>query len=202
MIAGDYLAFSEIDLEASNSAFEKQADQILYQTLSPSPLIQQNPAYFWELTANFILALGKKNPEKFIGPKPDLEANPGIVDDENQLMLRGQNVQVNPKDDDITHINGHQKFKRESVGILNPEAMTLLVMHIEEHRLQYLQKYQQAQLMGQQGGANASQGQTANPGASSASRLGIFQGPPVTGQRTGQPQMPSQSTSSQVNVGG
>lgn len=186
MIAGDYLAFSEVDLEASNTAFEKQADQVMYQTLSPNPLVQQNPSFFWELTANFITSMGKKDVTKYIGPKPDYEGNPGIVDDENQFILREQQVNISPKDDDVAHMNGHSKFKREMAAIMTPEAMTMLVMHIEEHRLSYLQKMQQLTLQ-QQGGAGASQGQTGNSGPLSTPSVVNIQGPNITGSTGGQP---------------
>ena len=151
MIAGDYLAFSEVDLEASNSAFEKQADQVMYQTLSQDPFVNQNPAFAWELRANYIKSLGKKNVEKYIGPKPDYEMNPGIVDDENQLILRQIQVSVNAKDDHVAHMNGHLKFKREMANVLTPEALTQLTMHIEEHRFEYSNSLQQMAMV-QSGG--------------------------------------------------
>jgi len=186
MIAGDYLAFSEIDLEASNVAFEKQADQVMFQTLGMDPFVNQNPAFAWEIRANYISSLGKKNPEKYIGPKPDYEQNPGIVDDENQMILREMKVNINVKDDDVAHMNGHSKFKREMAPILTPEAMMNLVMHIEEHRLSYTQKLQQmAMVQSQGGGGSASQGETANPGALGAPRMDRIQGPNLAGQMGG-----------------
>jgi len=194
MIAGDYLAFSEIDLEASNTAFEKQSDQVLFQTLAQDPFVNQNPTFAWELRANYIRALGKKNVEKFIGPKPDYEMNPGIVDDENQLMLREQKVNVGPKDNDVAHINGHAKFKREMASVLTPEAMTLLVLHIEEHRIEYMQKLQQMAMV-QQGGSNAVEGQDINSGGLGAPGMGAIQGPSVgTGQLGGGQTMPQGQT--------
>ena len=156
MIAGDYLAFSEVDLETSNSAFEKQADQILYQSLFQDPFVNQNPSFAWELRANYIKSLGKKNVEKYIGPKPDYEMNPGLVDDENQLILRQIQVRVNPKDDHVVHMNGHLKFKREMANVLTPEALTQLSMHIEEHRFEYSNSLQQMAMV--QNGENGSMG--------------------------------------------
>ncbi len=185
MIAGDYLAFSEIDLEASNTAFEKQADQILFQTLGQDPFVNQNPAFAWELRANYITSLGKKNPEKFIGPKPDYENNPGIVDDENQFMLREQPQQVGPKDDNVAHMNGHAKFKREMASVLTPEAMTILTLHIEDHRIAHMQKLQEMAMMQQQGGGNAQQGQDGSSGTFGAPRMDRIQGPNMSGQMGG-----------------
>lgn len=177
MIAGDYMAFSTVDLEKSNTAFEAQANQVMYQTLVANPLVQQNPSFFWELTANFIRSLGKKNVEKFIGPQPDYENNPGIVDDENQMFMQEQNVQVNPKDDDVAHINGHSKFKKEMFGVLTQEALRRLSVHILEHRYAYTQKLQQSAMA--YGGMSEGGGQgggLASPGMST------IQGPPVQSQ--------------------
>jgi len=184
MIAGDYMAFSEIDLEASNSAFEKQADQVMYQTLVQDPFINQNPSFAWELRANYITSLGKKNVEKYIGPKPDYENNPGIVDDENQMLLQGQNIEVNPKDDHVVHMNGHAKFKREMASLLTPETMTAFTIHIMEHRFQYNQQLQQMALIQQQGGGQS--------GDQSSGMMGMdgggIQGPRI-GNTNPQPQM-------------
>lgn len=184
MIAGDYLAFSEVDLEASNSAFEKQADQVLFQTLYQDPFVNQNPAFGWELRANYIISLGKKSVEKFIGPKPDYEMNPGIVDDENQLMMREQKVNVSPKDNDVIHINGHMKFKREMAPTLTPEAMSMLTLHIEEHRISYSHKLREM-AMAQQGGDNAGEGQTGGSGTLGAPGMDRIQGPSFAGQMGG-----------------
>lgn len=191
MIAGDYMAFSTVDLEKSNSSFESQAAQIRYQALAQSPLCQQNPAFFWELSSDFIKSTGKKDVEKLIGPKPDYEQNPGIVDDENQMLMQEQPVVVNPKDDDVAHINGHSKFKKEMFDILTPEVLTKLTVHIMEHRASYTQKLQQSAMVYQgQGGGDTSQ--------LMAPQGGTFQGPPVQGVgqggQSGQAQ-PSQASS-------
>lgn len=180
MIAGDLIAFSEIDLEKSNQAFEAQADQILFQTLAQDPLVNQNPAFAWELRAGFIKGLGKKNVEKYIGPKPDYEANPGIVEDENLLLFQEQNVQVNPNQDHVAHMNGHAKFKREMVSVLTPEAMRKIVMHIFEHQAAHAQRLQQLAITyNQQGGAGVNQGEAGSSGAFGAPSMANIQGPPV-----------------------
>lgn len=196
MIAGDYIGFSEVDLEASNSAFEKQADQLMFQTMAQDPFVNQNPSFSWELRANYIKSLGKKNVEKFIGPKPDYQMNPGIVDDENQLMLHEQMVEVGPKDDDVAHMNGHAKFKREMAQILTPEAMAVLVKHILEHQFSYQNKLKDMAMMQQEGGSNAGQGQDVNSGTLGAPSMGKIQGPRINGSDGGQPSAPQMSQES------
>lgn len=178
MIAGDYAAFSSIDLEKANASFEAQASQVRYQNLSQNPLVQQNPAFMWELTADYIRSTGKKQVEKLIGPKPDYEDNPGIIADENMLIFQGQRIKPDPKDDDVAHMNGHAKFKREMANVMGQEAMVGLTQHILEHRFQYQQKMQQ-QTMVNAGGTDAGQGTSGNPGAFGQPGVGSIQGPPV-----------------------
>lgn len=176
MIAGDYIAFSEIDLESSNAAFDKQAAQIRFQSLSQSPLVQQNPAFLWQLHADYIESTGKKKVEDLIGPKPDVEDNPGIIVDENMRLFQEIDVEIHPNDDDVAHMNGHNKFKREMASNMTQEGMIKLSMHILEHRAQYQQKIQK-QTMVNQGGEDANQGKTGNPGALGSPGMGNIQGP-------------------------
>lgn len=193
MIAGDYLAVSEIDLEAQNSSFDKQADQLMFQTLSQDPFVNQNPAFAWEIRANYIQSLGKKNVEKYIGPKPDYENNPGIIDDENHTMLQESNVEVHQNDDDVAHMNGHSQFKRQMANVMTREALAILVGHILEHRAQYQAKLQQSAMVQQEGGQPGQQGASvpmATPGGSS------IQGPRI-GSNAGQNQIPSGMPSAQ-----
>lgn len=182
MIAGDYDAYQDIDLSAENESTEKQVDQVLFQSLSQDPFVNQNPAYAWELRANYMLSLGKKNVEKIIGPKPDYQLSPGDIEDENLLMLQEQFVEVKDSDDHLAHMNSHSEFKRLMAKKLTPQALRLLTVHLMEHRFKYTHTLQKAALLGQQqGGQNgaANQGQTGNTGALNAPRMGTFQGPPI-----------------------
>ena len=136
----------------------------------------------------YIKSLGKKNVEKYIGPKPDYENNPGIIADENLMLFQEQHVPVNPKDDDVAHMNGHQEFKRKMAGVLSMNAMQMLVMHILEHRHAYAMKLQQQAAIGQ-GGQDGSKNQGAG-GVPSAPGMGAIQGPrvqPATGPNPTQP---------------
>ena len=196
MIAGQYDAVMSLDLTMGDVAFEKQADQILYQTLVQDPLVNQSPSFMWELRAGYIRALGKRDVEKYIGPKPEMELNPGDVEDENLLFMQEQEVQVKEGDDDLLHMNGHLKFKREGEQYLTINALRKLTMHIMEHRLRYNQKLQQLALMAQGGGdVGENGGQAGVPGALNPSRMGTFQGPRVGrsmgGGAPGAPQPPN-----------
>lgn len=192
-IAGDYDCIMPLDLTAGDLAFEKQADQLIYQTLANDPLANSNPAYQWERAAGYLRAMGKLDIEKYIGPKPDLQDNPGVIHDENMQMGQEYPVEVHPQDDDVAHMNGHQEFKRKMATTLTRNAMQLLVEHIMEHRLAYSNKMQSQAAMrnGEQNGQNATQGVGGAPGQPGIS---TFQGP-----RVGPTQGPAPG---QANVGG
>lgn len=185
MIAGQYDTSMELDLSSGDIAFEKQADQILFQTLVNDPLVNQSPAHAWELRAGYIMALGKKDVEKYIGPKPDMGDNPELVDDENARIMQEEDVYVNPNDNDLQHINSHQAFKRQNAKTLTPEARRKLINHNMSHIESYQRKLQQLSMVGRgndNGGANAADWNSAGaPGTLSQPRMDKIQGPPVDG---------------------
>lgn len=175
MIAGDYDCYMPVDLSSQNQALESQVSQILFQTMSQDPYVNQNPAYAWELRANYIISLGKKDVEKIIGPKPDYQLSPGDIEDENMLMYQEEEVPVNENDDHLAHINSHSEFKRRMAKHLTPNALMILTTHLMEHRFKYQMKLQELALVQQQGGQNTPQGNS----QLNAPRNGNFQGPPI-----------------------
>jgi hypothetical protein len=193
MIAGQYDASMELDLAAGDVAFQKQADQIIFQSMIQDPMVNNNPAFAWELRANYLLSLGKKNPEKLIGPKPDFENNEGDVEDENQMFTQEQNPQVDPKDDHVAHMNGHQQFKREMQGALTPNALRAITLHILEHRQQHVRSLENQALIQQQGGQGGQGNQAGSSGSLATPGLSSIQGPRVQQQGAGgqAPQVPS-----------
>lgn len=180
MIAGQYDANMELDLTAGDIAFEKQADQLLYQTLVQDPMVNQNPSFAWELRANYILSLKNQyDVEKLIGPKPDNTGNEGDAEDENHMFIQEQVPAVEPQDDHVAHMNAHAQFKREAQGQLSPVALRNLTLHILEHRVAHQQGLQEQALVAQGEQPNG-QGNAASPtGANSAPRMGSIQGPRV-----------------------
>lgn len=186
LIAGDYDCVMPLDLTAGDIAFEKQADQLIYQTFVNDPMVNQNPAYAWEVRAGYLKAMGKIDIEKYIGPKPDMEDNPGIISDENYMMLQEMTVNIHPNDDDLAHMNGHQEFKRKNLHGMTQNALHIMTGHILEHRMAYMQKLQQ-QAMVTQGGQSGQNGTPPVGGAFSAPRLGSIQGPRVDSGNGGSP---------------
>ena len=135
-------------------------------------MVNQNPAFAWELRANYLMSLGKKDVEKLIGPKPDYSDAKGDVEDENHRFVQEQGTKVDQKDDHVAHMNGHQQFKREMQGKLTPNALRLITLHILEHRMAYQNGLQEQALI-------ANQSQTNKQEAPSIGGQAPIQGPPV-----------------------
>jgi len=187
MIAGQYDCAMELDLTSGDIAFEKQADQLIFQSLVQDPMVNNNPAYAWEIRAGYLKALGKKNIEKYIGPKPDMEVNEGDIEDENMMMFQEKKAEVDiAKDDHVKHMNAHAQFKREQNVNMTPNALRLLTVHILEHRDAYTTGLQEQAMM--QGGNNGAAGSQAGmAGAPGASGVQTIQGPRVGGPGAVQP---------------
>jgi hypothetical protein len=184
MIAGQYDASMELDLTSGDIAFEKQADQLIFQTFVQDPMVNQNPAFAWEIRANYLKSLGKKDVEKIIGPKPDFTNNEGDVEDENHMFAQEQIPKVESTDDHVAHMNGHQQFKREMQGILTPNALRNITTHILEHRFAYTNGLKEQALLFQ-GGTNGQGGKTGSTGALVTPGVDAIQGPRVGGQTGG-----------------
>jgi len=80
-MAGMYDAQMQLDVTSLNVEAETQIATVLYQTMAFDPLVMQNPAFMWEVRANYLRALRKEPVEKYIGPKPPTVSNPKDVDD-------------------------------------------------------------------------------------------------------------------------
>lgn len=181
MIAGDYDCYMPIDLADQNAAMESQVSQVLFQSLAQDPFVNQNPAYAWELRANYILSLGKTDVEKIIGPKPDYQLTPGDIEDENLLMMQEQDVEVRPNDDHLAHINAKSEFKRRMDKNLSPQARFLITKNILEHRYMYQSRLQELAMAAPQGAQKG--GAT---GQLQAPNMGLIQGPRVNANEGGQ----------------
>lgn len=203
LISGDYDSIMPLDLTAGDIAFEKQADQLIYQTFVNDPMVAQNPAYGWEVRAGYLRAMGKLDIEKYIGPKPDMQDNPGLIDDENHMIVQEMKIKVHPGDEDLKHMNGHQEFKRKNYMNMTANALHEMTIHILDHRMSYMDKLRQ-QAMISQGGES---GQNATPtpgGASATSGMGSIQGPRLGGSQSvgGVPPVPQVANSGQAGGGG
>lgn len=178
-IAGDYDCIMPLDLTAGDASFEKQADQLIFQSMVNDPIVNQNPAYAWEVRAGYLRSLGKLNLEDYIGPKPDMQDSPGLIADENNMMVQEMQIKIHPQDNDLQHMNGHQEFKRKNYMNMSQNALHIMTEHILQHRMAYMQKMQQQAAVGQQGGSNGQNGTPPMAGAGGAQGMGSIQGPNI-----------------------
>ncbi len=141
-IAGQYDAKMVLDLSAGNIAQEREINAIVFQTMGMDPYVQQNPAYGWEIRADYLRSMNKPV-EKIIGPKPQTLMDPEDINDEFERIKQGQNVKPLKGQDHVKHLNGHLEQRRLRGNELSPESNVLLNMHIMDTKLMYAETMQE-----------------------------------------------------------
>lgn len=124
---------------------KKQAVMALYQVSVTNPLVAQNPRALWSLLNRVWEAFGEKNFKDVVPEPPPLD-DPKSPKEEWVLALKGEaeQVQVNPLDDDVSHLTDHRR--RLQIEMLEPEerrdrvAETIMAHHILQHEAQRRQK--------------------------------------------------------------
>lgn len=176
-------------LQFANSVYSKEMkkQQALarYQLDMQNPLVVQNPVALWECTKAAHDALGDKNFEALVPkpPQPDISIDPKV---EWTMLLQGEDVHVNPMDNDQLHLIRHHKdlqvAQSDPEGASDPEAFAKLKAHYADHISQLqAKKIQQAVL--EQAMQAAQQLAGADPLKMPG---GLFGGPPT--QPEGNPQ--------------
>ncbi len=124
---------------------KKQEFVTFYTAAVQNPLCMQNPKALWVLLNRLAKEFGIEDFSSIIPQPPDLDT-PKQPQDEWTEMLEGNPVEVNPQDDDKTHIAAH--IKELEAERKDPDrdvqAIGLMVKHILEHQQQMRTK----QLMG------------------------------------------------------
>ncbi len=120
----------------------KQKDLALYQLDMQNPLVQSNPVAMWECANRAHEALGDPNFADYVPrpPQPDLSIDPKV---EWTMLLEGEDVHVNPADNDQLHLIRHmqdiKKAESDPTGG-DPDALKKLVVHYHDQILQLQQK--------------------------------------------------------------
>lgn len=167
-------------LQFANSVWSREAkkQQTLarYQLDLQNPLIAQNPQALWEVTRDAHEALGDPNFEDTVPrpPAPDMSIDPRV---EWVNLLHGEDVHVNPLDNDLLHMTRHMKDLQtaEKDPGSDRDAMKKLVVHYHDHIMQLQQKRIQQAVIEQ---AVQAAGQLAAGGKMPAFANGLFGGPP------------------------
>jgi hypothetical protein len=180
-------------LEFASSVWSKEVkkEQTLarYQLDLQNPLIVQNPRALWAVTRDVHEALGDPNfgdlvPEP---PQPDIPIDPKV---EWTEMLEGEDVHVNPMDNDQLHMIRHAQDYTRALADPNrdPDALAKLHAHYLNHVAQ-LQQKKIAQAVVEHAVAAANQASAA--GAPLQFPNGLFGNPPFQPQGNPQAQGPN-----------
>jgi hypothetical protein len=176
-------------LQFANSVWSKEVkkQQALarYQLDLQNPLIVQNPRALWQVTKDAHESLGDPNFADLVPepPQPDLPVNPK---EEWTRMLEGEDVHVNPLDNDQLHLIRHMqdlKKAEQEPQAVDPDSIQKLVAHYRQHIMQLQQKKIQQAIVEQAVSAAA---QLASGGGPLAFPNGLFGNPPT--QPAGNPQ--------------
>jgi hypothetical protein len=135
-------------LQFANSVYSREAkkEQSLarYQLDLQNPLIMSNPLALWEVTNKAHEALGDPNFADLVPrpPQPDIPVDPKT---EWVNLLHGEDVQVNPQDNDQLHLIRHMKDLQRaeddtSGATADPDAIQKLMKHYRDHIAQLQQK--------------------------------------------------------------
>lgn len=132
----------------------KQQKLSLYQLMLQNPLIMTNPVALWKVTNDLYQSFGVDNFAEMVPEPPD----PGLPKDpkrEWSMMQQGEEVPVNPLDNDQLHLNEHMKQYQAAISKGNPDDADA-VWRLEQHIVD-TQDAIKAKMLMQAAMANASQ---------------------------------------------
>ena len=183
-MAGMYECKMQLDMTAIDVEGQRTLAAMMYQTMAMDPLVTQNPAFMWEVRADFLRSL-RKEPEKYIGPKPPTVANPSDVDDiftmlEQESKVDMSKIKIDPATAlpylmELKKSERYQAFTPEAKARFNEFVRNLQFSYIDNvrtqmERLQNGQQNQQGVLgMGQASGLRGMSG--SGPGAVGAGQV-------------------------------
>lgn len=173
---------------------KKQAILQLYQLSVMNPILMQNPRGLWVMLNRMWEAFGEKDFSDVI-PEPPETDRPRTPKEEYQDALSGEDLNVNPLDDDMTHLMDHRK-RLEQLLAEPPErqdkqAAHALAEHIVRHEQQRRQKMLMQELITQVAGQLQAQMGPEQPGQAPAQ--GPPQAPPQIPSAAGPPVAPQMS---------
>lgn len=121
---------------------QKERTLMRYQLDLQNPLVVQSPHALWKITAEVHAALGDPNFGDLVPEPPDM-GTPKKPQEEWTMLLQGEDVMVNPLDNDQLHIMEHtaqlDRYMQFAQRRDEP-AMNRMFEHIREHRASLRQK--------------------------------------------------------------
>jgi len=165
----------DVTAEELSKEYMQTAITEVFMNLANNPLMIQagivQPRNMYEMAKDYAESFSK-GAKDYLTEPPQPEP-PHDPEEENYLMVQGEEVVPSPLDDDAQHIQIHQVFPVNNAQQIQPEVFAQVVMRIQAHNNLHIQaqqaKLQQqlmmAQMAGQQGGKGAGQGgQSQNQG--------------------------------------
>jgi hypothetical protein len=179
----------DFKLKFANSVWSREAEKertlARYQLDLQNPLITQNARALWRITNDVHAALGDPNFSSVIPepPEPDLPVDPK---EEWTRLLEGEEIHVNPLDNDELHLMRHMRDIKEAEADpdRDDDAYKKLIVHYVQ-QIEQLQHKKMVQAMAEQAvGAIAKLGAT---GGLPPQILAAFQRYPGLGPPAGNP---------------
>jgi hypothetical protein len=173
-------------LKFANSIYSREADKertlARYQIDLQNPLILNNPVALWKVTNEVHAALGDPNFAEIV-PQPPAPDQPVDPKEEWTRLLEGEEVHVNPLDNDELHLMRHRRdlHNAEDDPKRNEDAYRKLILHYLEHVEQLQQKKIVQALAEQAVGAIAKLGVTGALPPGSQQAIAAFPGPGLPG---------------------
>lgn len=180
----------DFQLKFATSVFSKEAKKQqtmqLYGLAMQNPIVATNPRALWVLLNKIWEAMGESNFRDVVPEPPQLET-PKRPQEEWAMVLQGEEISVNPLDDDVLHLTDHRR-RLEGEMVLPEErrdrgAEAAIVTHILEHEQQRRQKMLLAAITEQlkQQVMQSQQGQSGGPMAAPQQAAGVPVSSPVGG---------------------
>jgi hypothetical protein len=125
----------DFKLQFAKSYWSREADKERtiqrYGLDIQNPLIVQNPSALWKVTCDVHEALGDPNFASIVPepPEPDLPVNPK---EEFNRLLQGEDIHVNPLDNDELHLIRHARDLATVDPVKQPEVHQKLTQHYLE----------------------------------------------------------------------
>lgn len=126
----------DFDIQFASSIWSREAKkQSAMETFTldlQNPIINTNPKALWSVTNKFHKAMGDDNFADTVPEPPDME-RPKNPKEEWTLILQGEDVNVNPEDNDELHVLDHIQRARETTDRPAQQAMA---KHVNDHQKQ------------------------------------------------------------------
>lgn len=147
----------DFQLKFANNIYSKEANKEravqLYGLAVANPIVQQNPRALWSLLDRVWKAVSPGGASfSDIMPAPPKLDEPLDPKTEWAMALKGEDIVVNPMDDDKAHLIDHRKRLEQEMleddpQRRDPQAEAMMAQHIHEHEGQLRAKMVVQQLM-------------------------------------------------------